>query len=38
MYSKNKVSIGDCLTPDADVKALMSYKTKMKKKKAAMEK
>ena len=38
MYSKNKVSIGDCLTPDADVKALMNYKNKMKKKKAAMEK
>lgn len=38
MYSKNKVSIGDCLTPDADLKALMSYKNKMKKKKAAMEK
>ena len=38
MYSKNKVSIGDCLTPDADVKALISYKNKMKKKKAAMEK
>lgn len=38
MYSKKTVSIGDCATPDADVKALMSYKTKMKKKKAAMEK
>ncbi len=38
MYTKNKVSIGDCTTPDADLKALMSYKNKMKKKKAAMEK
>lgn len=38
MYTKNKVSIGDCLTPDADLKALMSYKNKLKKKKAAMEK
>jgi len=38
MYSKNTVSIGDCMTPDADLKALMSYKSKMKKKKAATEK
>lgn len=38
MYTKNKVSIGDCLTPDADLKALMTYKNKMKKKKAALEK
>ena len=38
MYTKNKVSIGDCMTPDADFKALMSYKNKLKKKKAAMEK
>lgn len=38
MYTKKTVSVGDCVTPDADVKALMSYKTKMKKKKAAMEK
>ncbi len=37
MYTKKTVSVGDCLTPDADVKALMSYKTKMKKKKSAME-
>lgn len=37
MYSKKTVCIGDCATPDADVKALMSYKTKMKKKKAATE-
>ena len=38
MYTKKTVCIGDCVTPDADVKALMSYKNKMKKKKAAMEK
>ncbi len=38
MYTKNKVSVGDCMTPDADLKALMTYKNKMKKKKAAMEK
>ena len=38
MYTKNRVSVGDCMTPDADLKALMSYKNKMKKKKAAMEK
>ena len=37
MYSKKTVCVGDCSTPDADVKALMSYKTKMKKKKAATE-
>lgn len=38
MYSKKTVSVGDCMTPDADLKALMSYKSKMKKKKAATEK
>ena len=38
MYTKNRVSVGDCVTPDADLKALMSYKNKMKKKKAALEK
>jgi len=38
MYTKNKVSVGDCLTPDADLKALMTYKNKIKKKKAALEK
>lgn len=38
MYTKNTVCIGDCMTPDADLKALMSYKSKMKKKKAATEK
>jgi hypothetical protein len=37
MYSKQPVSIGACETPDAAVKALMSYKAKMKKKKAAAE-
>ena len=38
MYSKSKICVGDFVTPDADVKALMSYKTKMKKKKTAAEK
>ncbi len=38
MYSKKTISIGDCVTSDADLKALMSYKTKMKKKKTATEK
>ncbi len=38
MYSKKTVCIGDYSTPDADLKALMSYKTKMKKKKAVAEK
>ncbi|MBQ3007438.1 MAG: PHP domain-containing protein [Clostridia bacterium] len=37
MYSKKTVCVGDCTTPDADVKALMSYKTRMKKKKASTE-
>ena len=37
MYSKKTICVGDCATPDADVKALMSYKTKMKKKKIATE-
>lgn len=37
MYSKKTICVGECSTPDADVKALMSYKTKMKKKKAATE-
>lgn len=35
MYSKQPVSLGACETPDAAVKALMSYKTKMKKRRAA---
>ena len=38
MYSKNMMSVGDILTPESDVKALMNYKTKMKKRKAAAEK
>ncbi len=37
MYSKKSISVGEYSTPDAQVKALMSYKTKMKKKKAATE-
>ncbi len=37
MYSKKAISIGEYSTPDAQVKALMTYKAKMKKKKAAME-
>ncbi len=37
MYSKKPISIGEYSTPDAQVKALMSYKTRMKKKKAATE-
>lgn len=37
MYSNPTVSIGDYSTPEASLKALMSYKTKMKKKKAATE-
>ncbi len=35
MYSKQPVSLGACETPDTAVKALMTYKTKMKKRKAA---
>lgn len=37
MYSKNPICIGEYSTPDTQVKALMSYKTKTKKKKAATE-
>ncbi|MGN0547423.1 MAG: PHP domain-containing protein [Acutalibacteraceae bacterium] len=37
MYSKTPISVGECSTPDAQVKALMGYKTKMKKRKAAAE-
>ena len=37
MYSNPSISVGDCETPEAALKALMSYKTKMKKKKAASE-
>ena len=37
MYSKRPITVGEYSTPDAAVKALMSYKAKMKKKKAATE-
>ena len=37
MYSKKAISVGEYSTPDTAVKALMSYKAKMKKKKAAEE-
>ncbi len=37
MYSNPAVCIGDYTTPEASLKALMSYKSKMKKKKAASE-
>ncbi len=37
MYSNPTVCLGEYVTPEASVKALMSYKTKMKKKKAASE-
>ena len=37
MYSNPAISVGECSTPEAALKALMSYKTKMKKKKAATE-
>ncbi len=37
MYTKNTICVGDCSTPDADVKALINYKAKMKKKKTAAE-
>ena len=37
MYSKKPISIGEYSTSDAQLKALMSYKTKMKKKKTATE-
>lgn len=37
MYSKSTISVGEYSTPDASLKALMSYKAKMKKKKAATE-
>ena len=38
MYSQNSVSVGDITTPESDLKALMSYKSKMKKKAAAAAK
>ncbi len=37
MYSQSPISVGAYSTPEASVKALMSYKAKMKKKKAATE-
>ncbi len=37
MYSKKPITVGEYSTPDLQVKALLNYKTKMKKKKAAME-
>lgn len=37
MYSNPTISVGDYSTPEASLKALMSYKTKMKKKKTATE-
>ena len=37
MYSHPAMSVGECETPEASLKALMSYKAKMKKKKAATE-
>lgn len=37
MYSKAPISVGEYTTPEASVKALMSYKAKIKKKKAATE-
>lgn len=38
MYTENAVSIGEYTTPDASLKALNSYKTKMKKRRAQEEK
>lgn len=37
MYSQSPISVGEYSTPEASVKALMGYKAKMKKKKAATE-
>lgn len=37
MYSNPAVCLGEYVTPEASLKALMSYKSKMKKKKAASE-
>ena len=37
MYSNPAISVGEYSTPEAALKALLSYKTQMKKKKAAME-
>ena len=38
MYSKSAMCVGDIGAPEANVKALLGYKTKMKKKKAAASK
>ena len=38
MYTEKSISIGECTTPDASLKALNSYKAKMKKRKAQAEK
>lgn len=35
MYSEKPLCVGDIVTPEASVKALLGYKTKMKKRKAA---
>lgn len=37
MYSKRPITVGDYSTPDSSLKALMGFKAKMKKKKAAAE-
>lgn len=38
MYTENAISIGEYTTPDASLKALNSYKTKMKKRRTQAEK
>lgn len=38
MYNETTVSVGEVQTPEANVKALMNYKTKMKKRKTAAAK
>lgn len=38
MYSGKAICVGDVLTPDAELKALMTYKSKMKKRAAAEKK
>ena len=38
MYSKKPICVGDCSTPEASLKALLSYKSKQKKLKAKLEK
>lgn len=37
MYSKNPISVGEFSTPEPYLKALMGYKTRMKKKRTVME-